>query len=88
MVLEQLELFFVEGCDAVAAGDHFGEDREGDLAELGDVAQQGGVDGVGGEDDDGGGPGGFEVEGDEALCVCNVSVGDSDEAFCGASHTE
>ena len=69
MVLEELELFFVEGGDAVAAGDHFGEDREGDLAELGDVAQQGRVDGVGGEDDDGGGPGGFEVEGDEAFCV-------------------
>ena len=50
MVLEQLELFFVEGGDAVAAGDHFGEDREGDLAEFVDVAEEGGVDGVGDED--------------------------------------
>ena len=69
MVLEEFELFFVEGCDAVAAGDHFGEDGEGDLAELGDVAEERGVNGVGGEDDYGGGPGGFEVEGDEAFCL-------------------
>lgn len=69
VVLEQLELFLVEGGDAVAAGDHFGEDREGDLAEFVDVAQQGGVDGVGDEDDYRGRPCGFEVEGDEAFCV-------------------
>ena len=50
MVLEQFELFFVEGCDAVAAGDHFGEDREGDLMQFGDVAEEGRVDGVGDED--------------------------------------
>jgi hypothetical protein len=67
VVLEQLELFFVEGCDAVAAGDHFGEDGEGDLVQFGDVAEERGVDGVGDEDDYGGGPGGFEVEGDETF---------------------
>lgn len=37
--------------------------------QFGDVAEEGGVDGVGDEDDYRGGPGGFEVEGDEAFCV-------------------
>jgi len=42
------------------------------LAEFVDVAEEGGVDGVGDEDYYGGGPGGFEVEGDEAFCVTGL----------------
>jgi hypothetical protein len=46
VVFEELEFFFVEACDAVAAGDHFREDGVGDVAQFVDVAEEGRVDGV------------------------------------------
>jgi hypothetical protein len=47
VVLEEFEFFFVEACDAVASGDHFGEYGVCDATEFVDVAEERWIDSVG-----------------------------------------